>query len=142
MNKYVMHISYLGTNYSGWQIQNNAQTIQGIIMDALHHLIQDSIPLIVGAGRTDAGVHAINFFAHFQAEDLETEHVRYKLNKYLPSDIVIHNIIHMSDEFHARFSASSRTYEYWVSSVKDPFLINRAYFFKKKNKFRFNERWF
>ena len=132
MNKYVMHISYLGTNYSGWQIQNNAQTIQGIIMDALHHIIQDNIPLIVGAGRTDSGVHAINFFAHFQAEDLETENVRYKLNKYLPNDIVIHNILHTSDKFHARFSASSRTYEYWVSSVKDPFLINRAYFFKKK----------
>ena len=132
MNKYVMCLSYLGTNYSGWQIQDNAISIQGLIMDALHKLINCEIPLIVGAGRTDSGVHAINFIAHFESYDIDIEKTHYKLNRFLPHDIVIHQIKNIEDDFHARYSALSRTYEYWVSTQKDPFLIDRSYLFTKK----------
>ena len=129
--RYVMSLSYLGTNYSGWQIQNNAKSIQGSIMDGLHSILNKDINLMVGAGRTDAGVHAVNFFAHFDYFDIDVLNVTHKLNSFLKDDIVIHSIQHISSDFHARFSAFSRKYEYWISIVKDPFLINRAYFFSK-----------
>ena len=128
-NRYLLHISYLGTNYSGWQIQNNANTIQGLIMDGMQLILDKNISLIVGAGRTDAGVHAVNFFAHFDYTTIDVNEFRYKLNRFLPDDIVIHSIRNVSDDYHARFSALSRTYEYWISTVKDPFLINRSYFY-------------
>ena len=135
--RFLLHISYFGINYSGWQIQDNATTIQGLIMDALHVIVDNKIELIVGAGRTDAQVHAINFFAHFDIpscnylsmSNLELVH---RLNKFLPNDIVIHYVKKIPIDFHARFSALSRRYEYWISTKKDPFLINKAYFFSKK----------
>ena len=127
-----MCLSYLGTNYSGWQIQDNAISIQGLIMDALHKLIDYNIPLIVGAGRTDSGVHASNFIAHFESYEIDVEKIQYKLNRFLPSDIVIHKIKNIDNDFHARYSAVSRTYEYWISTQKDPFLIDRSYIFTKK----------
>ncbi len=130
--KYVLCLSYIGTNYSGWQIQNNADSIQGSIMNAINHIIDDSISLIVGAGRTDSGVHAYEFFAHFEYHSvINTEEITYRLNAFLPKDIVIHRIQSISFDFHARFSALSRKYEYWISQSKNPFLINRAYFFYK-----------
>ena len=132
--KFIIHLSFLGTNFSGWQIQNNSKTIQGVIMDALNHLLDENIDLIIGAGRTDAGVHAINFFAHFESSnnDLDTEKLNYHLNRYLSENIVIHSIQSVGSDFHARYSAISRKYEYWLSTKKDPFLINRAYpFFKE-----------
>ena len=132
MNKYIMCLSYLGTNYSGWQIQDNAISIQKVIMDALHKIIDYNIPLIVGAGRTDSGVHASNYIAHFESYDIDIEKTQYKLNRFLPRDIVIHNIKNIQDDFHARYSAVSRTYEYWISTKKDPFLIGRSYMFTKK----------
>ena len=132
-HRYVMKIAYLGTNYSGWQIQDNADTIQGSIVTCLRFLLKQEISLIVGVGRTDAGVHAVNFFSHFDYFiGLDTVDILFKLNKCLPNDIVIQFIQPISSEFHARFSAISRGYEYWITRVKDPFLINRAYFFYKK----------
>jgi len=130
-NKYIMQLSYLGTNYSGWQIQDNAKTIQGSIMHALHRIVDAEIPLIVGSGRTDSGVHAINFIAHFESKTLNINEVKYKINRFLPNDIVLHRIQNIVHDFHARYSAISRKYEYWISIVKDPFLINRAYFFNQ-----------
>ncbi len=132
--KFIIHLSFLGTNFSGWQIQNNSKTIQGVIMGALNHLLDEDIPLIVGAGRTDAGVHAINFVAHFELvnSDLDTNKLTCHLNRYLPENIVIHNIQSVSSDFHARYSAISRKYEYWLSTTKDPFLINRSYSFFKE----------
>ena len=130
--RYVMKISYVGTSYSGWQIQDNAKSVQGYIMKGLHQILDSSIPLIVGAGRTDAGVHAVNFFAHFEYEKpIDNIDLTYKLNRFLPDDIVIYYIKIVSSNFHARFSAKSRKYEYWISSFKDPFLINRSYYFSK-----------
>ncbi len=131
--RYVMKISYLGTNYSGWQIQDNAISIQGYIMKGLKNILNPDVALLVGAGRTDTGVHAVNFFAHFEyAQNINTIELTYKLNRFLPDDIVIHFIKSISSIFHARFSAVSRKYEYWVSTFKDPFLINRSYFLSKK----------
>ena len=127
-----MCLSYLGTNYSGWQIQDNAISIQGVIMDALYKIIDHNISLIIGAGRTDSGVHAINFIAHFESYDIDLEKTQYKLNRFLPRDIVIHKIKVVEDAFHARYSATSRTYEYWISTQKDPFLIDRSYIFTKQ----------
>jgi len=133
LDRYVLHLSYLGTNYSGWQIQENAKSIQGAIMLALHSILSSDITLMTGAGRTDTGVHAVNFFAHFDYHHkMNTCDLKYKLNRFLAKDIVIHSINSISKDFHARFSATSRKYEYWISTVKDPFLINRAYFFSKK----------
>ena len=130
--RYVMNLSYLGTNYSGWQIQNNAKSIQGDIMDGLHVILNKNIQLMVGAGRTDSGVHAVKFFAHFDYEIIDCLDLVYKLNRFLSDDIVINNIQAVSKDFHARFSAISRKYEYWISTKKDPFLINRSYFFFNK----------
>tara|TARA_Y100000994_G_scaffold244780_1_gene245219 strand:+ start:1622 stop:2401 length:780 start_codon:yes stop_codon:yes gene_type:complete len=126
--KYVIHLSYLGTNFSGWQIQDNANSIQGIIMKGLHNILDRNIPLMVGAGRTDTGVHAINYFAHFEAFKLDELDLRFKLNRFLPNDIVIHSIVLVTSDFHARYSALSRKYEYWISTKKDPFLIDRSYY--------------
>ena len=132
--KYVLHLSYVGTNFSGWQIQDNASTIQGMIMQALHSILDDQIPLIVGAGRTDAGVHAITYFAHFNCFELNQLELKFKMNKFLPDDIVIHNILLINSDFHARYSAISRKYEYWISTNKDPFLMGRSYtFFRELN---------
>ena len=132
MSTYIIHLSYLGTNFSGWQIQDNSITVQGLIMEGLCKILDDKIPLIVGAGRTDTGVHAIRFFAHFEYSDIDMKNVQYKINRFLPEDIAIHKIEVVDSDFHARYSAVSRKYEYWISTNKDPFLINRAYpFFKE-----------
>jgi len=133
-HKYVLHLSYLGTNFSGWQIQDNVNTVQGIIMKGLHNILDPKVPLMVGAGRTDAGVHAINYFAHFEYLKIDEMDLKSKLNRFLPQDIVIHSVIPVKSDFHARYSALSRKYEYWVSTKKDPFLIGRSYcVFRKLN---------
>ena len=132
LKRYVLHLSYLGTHYAGWQIQDNAKSVQGEVMLALVKILNVNINLMVGAGRTDAGVHASNFFAHFDyAGSFSVTELTYKLNRFLSEDIVIHYIKPISKQFHARFSAVSRKYEYLISTVKDPFLTNRAYFFFK-----------
>ena len=113
-HKYVLHLSYLGTNFSGWQIQDNVNTVQGIIMKGLHNILDPKVPLMVGAGRTDAGVHAINYFAHFEYLKIDEMDLKSKLNRFLPQDIVIHSVIPVKSDFHARYSALSRKYEYWV----------------------------
>jgi len=91
--KYVIHLSYLGTRFSGWQIQDNAVTIQGLIMKGLNNILDFSIPLMVGAGRTDSGVHAVNYFAHFDSFEIDPLDLKFKMNRFLPDDIVIHNHI-------------------------------------------------
>ena len=131
-NRYILHLSYLGLKYSGWQIQNNVNTVQGLIMKALHLILHKDIDLIVGAGRTDSGVHAVNYFAHFDViKTVSVCNLKYKLNNYLPNDIVIHKVILIDNNFHARFSVKSRKYEYWISQKKDPFLIHKAYILQK-----------
>lgn len=116
-------MAYKGTAFHGWQIQPNSITIQEIVNESLSMLIGEDIETI-GAGRTDAGVHANSFYAHFDSTQdnihLEPDFV-YKLNCILPKDIVIFRIYLMPESAHARFDAISRTYLYRISQYKDPF---------------------
>lgn len=132
--RYFIKLSYNGKNYHGWQIQPNANTIQEELNIALSTVLQEGINC-VGAGRTDTGVHAKNFYAHFDTINLfniDVEHFLYKTNAILPNDIVIHSVHSMIDEAHARFSAISRTYHYFISLKKDPFCQDLSYFFPRE----------
>ncbi|WP_082592022.1 tRNA pseudouridine(38-40) synthase TruA [Candidatus Symbiothrix dinenymphae] len=121
MNRYFIFLAYNGQNYCGWQYQNNAMTVQATIQNALMTLLQKPVG-IVGAGRTDTGVHAREMVAHFDcAEALDLPLLTDKLNRVLPRDIVIYRIVPVRANAHARFSALSRTYQYVVTHEKDPF---------------------
>lgn len=123
MSRYFIEISYLGTNYHGWQLQPNAKTVQLALEDSLKLLTGSSIKT-TGAGRTDTGVHARHFTAHFDSEHSvfsAGNHCVYKLNCILPVDISVKDLYPVKPEAHARFSALSRTYEYRISPHKDPF---------------------
>lgn len=129
MSRYFLEIKYDGTGYHGWQIQQNANSIQDEINRALSTILQDEIA-VAGAGRTDAGVHAKQTFAHFDTHSaIDANQTRFKLNGLLPSDIACSNLVLVEDNAHARFGATERSYEYLISTIKDPFLQNRAYFF-------------
>ena len=108
--RYSIRLSYDGSAFCGWQIQNNARTVQGELEKSLSILLGTEIS-VTGAGRTDTEVNAINYIAHFDVTQdvcLDAEHLSYKLNAMLPREITIHEIICTSDEFHARFDAQSR----------------------------------
>ena len=122
--RYFVQFSYLGTNYHGSQTQPNGITVQETMERVFSTILREPIALTF-AGRTDAGVHAKKMVAHFDLgaplnSKLST------LNSFLPSDIAVEKIWEVSDEMHARFSATSRTYEYRITTAKDPFLIHRA----------------
>jgi tRNA pseudouridine38-40 synthase len=132
--KYFIQLSYNGKSYHGWQIQPNARSVQEEINNALSTILQEEINC-VGAGRTDTGVHAKNFIAHFETVNLfniDTQHFIYKINAVLPNDVVIHSSYPMIDEAHARFSAISRTYHYYISPNKNPFSQDFSYFFPRE----------
>jgi len=130
MYRYFIKLAFVGTRYHGWQAQENAFTVQEQITSAIR-TIEDREIHLTGCGRTDAGVHAREFYAHFDSFSGFPEEERlkliYRLNSYLPEDIVILDIIPVLPEAHARFSATSRTYKYYVSSVKDPFNYGFSY---------------
>lgn len=126
--RYFIKFAYNGTHYHGWQSQPNAVTVQETLEKALSLLFKKHIEL-VGAGRTDTGVHAKEMYAHFDFnEQLETDFWIPKLNSYLPKDIVIYEIIPVTAEAHARFDATSRTYEYYIHSFKDAFLTDLSWY--------------
>jgi tRNA pseudouridine38-40 synthase len=122
MQRYFIQLAYNGKNYHGWQYQPNAITVQEVIEKGVSILTGQKVDL-VGAGRTDTGVHASFFVAHFDLpESLENpEQLITKLNKFLPNDIFINQIFSAGTDFHARFSALSRTYHYYLSEHKEPF---------------------
>ncbi len=122
--RYFIEIAYNGKNYHGWQVQPDAASVQQTIEEALSTLLRAKTE-IVGAGRTDAGVHAKQIFAHFDfAEAIQSVDLVYKLNSFLPPDIAIKNILTVKEDAHARFDALSRTYEYHICLEKDPFAID------------------
>ena len=135
--RYFIELSYDGTAYCGWQVQPNGESVQAVLQRALSLLLREEVA-VTGAGRTDAGVHAAKMLAHFDVIDpLTTPPVRdggirqsacdylvYRLNGVLPHDIAVHKIYPVSDDMHARFSATSRTYYYYVHTRKSPFLRN------------------
>lgn len=122
--RYFIHLAYNGTPYHGWQIQPNASSVQETLENAFSLLLGETIG-IVGCGRTDTGVHASEFYAHFEIEkelsDTELTQLTFKANSFLSEDIRIYRIFVVNDDVHARFSATARTYQYHVSNVKQPF---------------------
>ena len=123
MKRFFITLSYNGKNYCGWQIQPNAVSVQETLQDSLSTILRQKID-IVGAGRTDSGVHARKMIAHFdwEEDDLNTQELSVKLNGFLPKDISIHTIKEVVPDAHARFSAIARTYSYYITQHKDPFL--------------------
>lgn len=131
MSRYFIHLAYNGANYCGWQFQPDLPTVQQTLEEALSTLLREKIN-IVGCGRTDTGVHASDFYAHFDAEcQFDAEQLTFKLNSFLPQDIAIFKIFRVVDNAHARFDATARTYQYHVSDHRLPFkqgLYSRIYF--------------
>jgi pseudouridylate synthase I len=123
--RYFVTFSYDGTRYHGWQIQPNGDSVQARLQEALSTLLRQEIS-VTGAGRTDAGVHARMMVAHFDYEgEIDCKQLAYKLNRLLPYDIAVQKVEPVNEEMHARFSATSRTYHYYIHTTKDPF--RRAY---------------
>ena len=124
MKRYFFEIVFNGKNYHGWQIQQNAITVQQLIDQSIKILIPNLLEInIVGCGRTDKGVHAEQFFFHVDLPTIsDFDKFKFKLNRILPSDISIENCFVVSNDFHARYSAVSRTYEYRIIQNKSPFL--------------------
>jgi len=136
MSRYFIHMAYDGSDYFGWQIQAKELTVQQVLEHALSTLLKREIP-VSGAGRTDTGVHASYFVAHFDLDSPEitarssetylpsSEQFVFKLNRFLPPDIVVYKISSVKKDMHARFSATYRTYHYHISTIKP--LYNRNY---------------
>ena len=125
--RYFIHLSYNGKNYCGWQRQPHSLSVQEELEKAMSLLLREPIAL-VGAGRTDTGVHARNYFAHFDYTPPLPHNLVNKLNSFLPKEIAIKDIFSVSDSAHARFDATSRTYQYFISLEKNPFLYEQSYY--------------
>ena len=125
--RYFFEISYKGTNYHGWQIQQNAISVQQVLYEKLKLLLNEEIEL-TGSGRTDTGVHARQQFFHADfSKAIDVEDFKYHFNAVLPADILIRSIRRVIPEAHARFDALSRTYEYLIIKQKNPFRQNEAF---------------
>lgn len=130
--RYFIELSYNGRAYHGWQNQPNAISVQEVLEDALSTLLKEEIT-IVGAGRTDSGVHAKQMYAHFNSVNkFSLEKLIYKLNSFLPNDIAVQDVFNVNDEAHARFDAISREYKYKISLLKNVFSFNNSYYFKQE----------
>lgn len=128
MKRYFIELSYDGTGFGGFQIQSNTVTIQGVLEDALAIIYRQPIEL-TGASRTDAGVHALQNFFHFDTEVLiEPKHL-YNLNSILPNSVVVHAIYKVPNDAHARFDAVKRSYIYRIHKAKNPFLEGRSWLY-------------
>lgn len=126
--RYFIEFAYKGTNYHGWQLQPDAISVQEVLTKATNLILKDSFEL-VGAGRTDAGVHAAQMFAHFDSEVLiDFKEIVRKLNSYLPDDISVFRIFPVKTHAHARFDATARTYEYHINLKKDVFSKNLSWY--------------
>lgn len=129
--RYFIELAYNGSAYHGWQRQPNAISVQQVLEEALRRLKRKNISL-VGAGRTDTGVHARQMFAHFDlAEEIvNPQDLVFLLNGFLKDDIAIRSIRRVQPDAHARFDATARDYEYHISSAKDPFNVQLNYYLK------------
>ena len=130
--RYFIEISYNGKNYHGWQVQPNAISVQEVLNDCLTKLLREEI-YVVGAGRTDTGVHAKQLFAHFDLvyKVKDVSQFLSRLNSFLPKDIAAKSLLEVGEEVHARFDANTRTYEYFVTQQKNPFQEDVAYLIHK-----------
>ena len=128
--RYFIELSYDGTPFVGWQRQPSGDSVQSCLEDALSILFRKPLS-IVGAGRTDAGVHAHQLFAHVDLDEHVDQDLTFRLNKLLPKEIAVRNIIAVAQDAHARFDAVSRSYRYHITTQKNPFLQKRSYQFAK-----------
>ncbi|MBE0680214.1 MAG: tRNA pseudouridine(38-40) synthase TruA [Bacteroidales bacterium] len=129
MNRYFIYLSFRGTAYNGWQLQPGKHTVQGVLAKALSTVLSAQTA-VTGAGRTDTGVHASFFCAHFDGarDDLHDDgQLLYNLNSLLPDDIAVRKIMKVKPDANARFDALSRTYRYTITRVKDPFIPDTAW---------------
>jgi tRNA pseudouridine38-40 synthase len=132
MPRYFLEVSYKGSNYSGFQSQKNTgKTIQAEIEKAFFTLQRDQV-ILTSSSRTDAGVHALQNYFHFDYEKAIHSQFVYKMNAILPADIVMKRLIPVKDDAHCRFDAISREYKYFIYRHKDPFLSDRAFYFPYK----------
>ena len=129
MSRYFIQLAYNGLNFHGWQSQPGVVTVQQTIENGLSTILRRPVS-IVGAGRTDTGVHARQMFAHVDLPDIPADTARFirSLNSILGPDIAIHALLPVSDNAHARFDATSRTYRYYIHHKKDPFLRGLSHF--------------
>ncbi len=130
MQRYFLKLAYDGTNYHGWQVQVNAHTIQAELEQKIGLMLNETVS-VTGCGRTDTGVHAREFYAHFEVKTpiLSEKDFVFKINRFLPKDIVIYELFKVEESMHARFSAISRTYKYYISRIKNPFENRFSYFY-------------
>jgi tRNA pseudouridine38-40 synthase len=128
MARYFLELSYKGTQYSGFQVQENAHTVQAEVERAFQVLQREPV-VLTGSSRTDAGVHAIQNYFHFDYAGEIHPQFLYKMNAILPGDIVLESLKEMPDAAHSRFDAKSRLYKYYIYRHKDPFLADRAFYF-------------
>lgn len=133
MIRYFIQLSFEGTRYHGWQVQNNANSIQAELQKALATILRLPIE-VTGAGRTDTGVHAKQMFAHFDIANApdDLEKLVFKANSILPQDIAIQSIFEVPTDFHARFTATARSYEYHLHQTKNPFKQQHSYYFNRE----------
>jgi len=130
--RFFIELSYNGKAYHGWQNQPNAISVQEVLEKALSTLLKEKID-IVGAGRTDTGVHAKQMFAHFNTTKVfSLEKLMYKLNSFLPKDIAVQDIFKVNEKTHARFDVISREYKYRISLYKNVFSFNNSHYFKQE----------
>jgi tRNA pseudouridine38-40 synthase len=128
MPRYFLEVGYKGTAYSGFQTQENANTVQAEIEKAFAILQRQEV-VLTGSSRTDTGVHALQNFFHFDFDGIIHQQFAYKMNAILPLDIVIKSIRQVADGAHCRFDAINRAYKYFIYNSKNPFLQDRAYYF-------------
>lgn len=130
--KYFLHIGYNGTEYSGWQWQPNVETVQGVLEAKLKAIFKTDIKTI-GCGRTDAGVHASQYVLHIVVKKDFDFDLKFRLNKHLPSDISVYDVIEVKEKQHARFDANKRTYDYFIHLYNDPILSKYSSFYELEN---------
>ncbi|MBU0763659.1 MAG: tRNA pseudouridine(38-40) synthase TruA [Bacteroidetes bacterium] len=128
--RYFVRLSFKGTEYHGWQTQGNAVSVQQTLCEKFTIFLKEKIA-ITGAGRTDTGVHARNYIAHFDSvkNEIDSDDFVFRINRFLPDDIVIHEIVKVPADAHSRFDAVSRTYKYFLNRVKDPFRKDISYYY-------------
>ncbi len=129
--RYFLQLSYKGKDYSGWQRQENADSVQQLLEENLSKIFASPLE-IIGCGRTDAGVHAQDYFAHFDTDKNVPENFLYRINSMLPDDIAIHDFFQVKPDLHARFDAISRTYKYYIHFEKNPFLEEQSFLFNQQ----------
>lgn len=129
--RYFIRLSYHGRAFFGWQRQKEDITVQQTLEDIFTKVLRQNIE-IIGCGRTDTGVHADNYFAHFDCDTPVPSTILMRINRYLPKEIALYDIFPVDDTFHARFDAKRRTYKYFVHFNKNPFLEDRSWWLENK----------